>query len=188
MAISDLALMLVDIQKGVMAPGRSNLGMEANALALLAAFRQAGLPVIHLQHASTEHGSQLTPGLPGFHFRDGFEPRPGERHQIKSVTTPFQGTTLAENLRAEGIGHLVMAGVCLEHCVSSVVRAASNLGFRITLAGDACHAWERRAVSGTPIPAEEIHRIELAILNGEYCSVVSTAEALSLARPQKAAE
>ena len=177
-----VALMLVDIQKGVMAEARNNPDMETNGRKLLAVWRDSAAPVVHVQHASTNPNSPLAPERPGYAFREGFMPQPGERHVIKSQSAPFAETGLAEDLRADGIDHLVVAGVCTEHCVSSTVRAAANLGFHVTLAGDACHAWLRQdPATDQLIPAEDVHRMELAILHGEYASVVATAEAVQLA-------
>ncbi len=177
-----VALMLVDIQKGVIAEARNNPDMETNALTLLEAWRAARAPVVHVQHASTDPASPLAPERPGYDFRPGFEPQAGERHVIKSQSAPFAQTGLADDLRAERIEDLVIAGVCTEHCVSSTARAASNLGFRVTIVGDACHAWSRRdPMTGRLIPAEDIHRMELAILSGEYADVVTARDAVDLA-------
>src|SRR5215212_244301 len=55
---------------------RWNEQVDANGLALLAAWRHAGRPIIHVRHDSVQPGSTLAPGAPGNAFRPGFEPLP----------------------------------------------------------------------------------------------------------------
>jgi nicotinamidase-related amidase len=63
------------------------------------------------------------------------------------------------------------------HCVSTTTRMAANLGFAVTLVGDACAAFASNAdVSfdgGPPLSAEECHRSALAHLHGEFANVVT---------------
>jgi nicotinamidase-related amidase len=69
------ALIPIDVQQAFDLPASSNPAMEANGLRLLAAWRAAGLPLIHVRHDSVQPGSPLTPGLPGNALRRGFEPQ-----------------------------------------------------------------------------------------------------------------
>ena len=57
-------------------------------------------------------------------------------------------------------------------------RMAANLGFSVTLVSDATATFDRVGVDGVVIPAEEIHLIHLASLQGEFCTVESTEKVL----------
>ena len=177
------ALLLIDIQRGLdnsWYGARNNLAMEANALRLLEAGRKAGNPVVIVQHSSTTDGSPLRPDQPGFALKPGFEPLEGDKHIVKHENSAFVGTDLEAWLRGKGITELVAAGISTEHCVSTTVRMAANLGFGVTLVGDACHATSKPRVDGAgEIDADTVHDTELAVLNGEFATVTTTNDVLS---------
>ncbi len=181
------ALLLIDIQKGFddlayWGGARNNPDMEANGLKLLGAWRKAGWPVVHVRHASTKANSPLRADQPGHAPRDGYEPIAGEKAIVKSVNSAFIGTDLEAWLRARGISELVVAGITTHQCVSTSVRMAANLGFQVTLAGDACHAWPVTAPDGRNISAETVHDTELAILSGEFARIATTNDLLAEAK------
>jgi hypothetical protein len=63
-----------------------------------------------------------------------------------------------------------------DHCVSATTRMASDLGFDVPLVSDATAAFGRDGFDGKYYSADEIHRVNLVSLDGEFCRVVSTAE------------
>src|SRR3546814_1370043 len=99
--------------------------MEAQGLRLLAAWRGAGRPVIHVKHNSTAPGSTLRPGQPGNDFKPGFEPLAGEALIEKTVNAAFIGTGLEAELRARGIDRIVAFGITTAMCVPTKIRRAS---------------------------------------------------------------
>jgi nicotinamidase-related amidase len=175
------ALLLVDVQQGLDDPRygtRNNPGAEQRIADLLAAWREAGRPVIHVQHMSVEPTSPLRPGLPGNAFKPEALPAPGEPVFHKTVNSAFIGTELERYLRAKDIDTLVVAGITTDHCVSSTVRMAGNLGFKVTVAEDATATFERRGPDGTHLSADVMHRAALASLHGEFATVRSSREIL----------
>jgi len=160
-------LLLIDYQKAfddtAYWGGRCNPGAEKNAAMVLAAFRQRGLPIIHVRHDSREPGSPLRPGAPGHAFKDFAMPHPGEPVVAKTVNSAFIGTDLESRLREIDADPVVILGVTTDHCVSTTTRMSANLGFRTVLVGDACYTFDRKGVS-----AARVHRVELAILDDEF--------------------
>jgi nicotinamidase-related amidase len=176
------ALLLVDVQQGFDDPHwgrRNNPEAEARMARLLAAWRERGLPVIHVQHCSTEPDSPLRPERPGAALKEATGPHPGELVIQKQVNSAFIGTPLEAHLRHQGISTLVVVGLTTDHCVSTTVRMAGNLGFTVFLVGDATATFDRQAADGHWYPAETIHQIHLASLHGEFCTVLSCTEVLA---------
>lgn len=176
------ALLLIDIQQGLDDPrhgARSTPGFEANLGQLLAAWRNAGRPVVHVQHMSVAPDSLLRPELPGNAFKREALPKEGEPVFQKRTSCAFLGTGLEVHFRELGIEQLVVVGLTTDHCVSSTARMASDIGFKVTVVSDATAAHERRAADGSMVPAEEMQRASLASLSGEFAKIRNTAELLA---------
>ncbi len=175
------ALLIIDVQKGFAEPRwgkRNNPQAESNMALLLSHWREHNRPVIHIRHCSLEADSPLRPELPGNEFKDEVQPRPDEKQFEKSVNSAFIGTDLEDYLHARNIDSLLVAGLTTDHCVSTTVRMASNLGFNVTLVSDATATFDRTSFDGRYFSAEQIHHIHLASLNDEFCSVRNTRDIL----------
>ena len=178
------ALLLIDVQKGLdesyFAGERNNPQAVSNIGKLLTHWRNQQRPVIHVQHCSTEPESPLREGQPGNAFMDEGMPIQGEPVFKKNVNSAFIGTGLEAYLRNAGIESLVIVGLTTEHCVSTSTRMAGNLGFNVKLVSDATAANPHEGIDGTTIDAETIHQVNLASLHGEFCTVLTCEDALSL--------
>ena len=95
------------------------------------------------------------------------------RHYLQHLWW-FLGTNLEEELRGLGTDSLVVAGMMTSMCVDATVRAASDLGFEVTLAHDACAAPDLE-FGGVEVPAAAVGAAFLAALADSYGSVVSSA-------------
>ena len=178
------ALLLVDVQQAFDDPSwgpRNNPGAEAAIARLLAAFRDKGLPVIHVKHDSVEPQSTLRPELPGNALKPEAAPLTGEPLFSKSVNSAFIGTDLEAHLRERGIEFLVIAGFITNHCVSTTARMAGNLGFGVTVVEDACATFDFKDADGV-IPAATMHRIGLAELRGEFAAIRAVDEVVASLR------
>lgn len=170
----DTVLIPIDVQRAFDDASwgrRNNPQMEQHGLRLLTAWRSAGLPIVHVKHNSTEPRSTLRPGQAGNDFKPGFAPHAGEALIEKAVNAAFIGTTLEADLRARGIGHIVLFGLTTDMCVSTTARVGANLGFAVMVAGDACATFDQRAPDGEPVSAELLHRAHLTTLNTEFARV-----------------
>jgi nicotinamidase-related amidase len=111
------------------------------AARVLGAFRAGSEPVVHVQHSWDEpDAAYLKPGTPGFEHDDRVAPTEHELVVIKEAPNAFVGTDLEQRLRSYGIDQLVVAGMMTSMCVDATVRAAVDLGFAVTVVGDACAA------------------------------------------------
>jgi len=178
-------LLLIDCQRGFNDSfwgQRNNPQFEKNAQAVLAHWRANGGKIIHVRHASMEPNSPLRAELPGFAFFDWAKPEQNEREIIKNVNSCFIGTDLEQVLRIEGYQKLVVLGLTTNHCVSTTVRMAGNLGFDVCLVGDACATFSRTASNGEIFDADLLHRTALASLHGEFCNVINSKSLLTDSR------
>ena len=181
--ISDLntALLIVDMQVGLdhheyYGGNRNNPDAEKNAQKILNEWRLAGLPIIHIQHSSTNPQSKLHVTHPGFAIKKEVQPIEGEPVIVKTVNSAFIGTDLHEFLAEQDITHVVVIGLTTNHCVSSTVRSAANLGYQTTVISDATATFDRKGINGNIHDSELVHQITLASLNEEFAMVKTTAQ------------
>jgi nicotinamidase-related amidase len=182
MITNNTALIIIDVQEGLDHPRygeRNNPDAEANMRRLLDAWRKFGRPIFHIQHMSTEPTSMLRPELPGNAIKAIVAPQNDEPVIQKNVNSAFIGTDLEDRLRAAGIETVVMAGLTTNHCVSTSVRMAANLGFKTYVVADATAAHAGTGYDGKNFSAEEMHISALASLHGEFATVVETEKLLS---------
>ena len=154
---------------------RNNPQAEEVTTQVLLHWRQRKWPVYHVKHNSTNPLSPLRAGKPGNALKPAFHPREGELLIHKEVNSAFIGTDLHEQLLSEGIHTLVVVGLTTEHCISTTVRMAGNLGFKVYLVADATAAFPKTGPDGKAFPAELVHEVELANLHGEFAQVVNAA-------------
>jgi nicotinamidase-related amidase len=173
------ALVLIDVQFAIDDPSwgrRNNPDAEANIARLLAAWRARGAPVVHVKHVSREPQSTFRPGQRGVEFKPETAPRDGELVVIKHTPSAFAATPLEAELRARGIGALVVAGFITNNSVETTVRVAATLGFEVWVVRDATATFDRVDGDGRAWRAEDVHALSLANMSGEYARVVSTGE------------
>ncbi|HEY6395954.1 MAG TPA: cysteine hydrolase family protein [Solirubrobacteraceae bacterium] len=170
------ALLLIDIQRDYFPGGAYPLvGSDAaadSASAVLARFRREGEPAVHVQHVwDAPDAAYLQPETPGVEHDSRVAPDDGEPVVVKDSPNAFLATDLEQRLRAEGIDELVVAGMMTSMCVDATVRAAVDLGFDVTVVGDACAAPDL-AYGGVEVPGPQVHAAFLAALAEGYAKVV----------------
>jgi nicotinamidase-related amidase len=148
----------------------------AKAGAALKGFRGKKLPVIHVRHLSVRPGATFfLPGSRGADIHTLVQPLAGETVIEKNFPNSFRNTGLKDLLEKQGIKNLVVAGMMTHMCVDASVRHAADLGYKVTLLGDAC-ATRAQTYGGETVPARQVHAAFLAALNGFYAKVVNTHE------------
>ena len=186
--MADDVLIVIDQQKAMDHPKwgpRNNPGAEANIARLLADWRRRGAPIVHVKHDGSKPESPFRPGQEGNDFLPLTAPLDGELVVTKKVHSAFIGTDLAAGLQAMAGGGganppLVICGVLLANSVEATVRVAANLGFEVRLPGDACWSCDKRDLTGRLWPAEDVHQLTLALLDGEYAEVTTVDEILAV--------
>jgi len=174
---ANTALLVIDMQIGFDDPSwglRNNPDAEANAAAVIAAWRDVGAPVIHVHHDSPAPTGRLRRGTPGNAPKPETRPQEHEPVYRKSVNSAFIGTSLDADLRTMGVDTLAIVGLTTNHCVSTTTRMAGNLGFRTYLAADATATFDRAGLDGRIRPAAEVHDAALSDLQDEFAEIVSS--------------
>ncbi|MEO1404485.1 MAG: cysteine hydrolase family protein [Cyanobacteria bacterium J06635_1] len=174
---SDTVLIIIDVQKAIDHPSwgrRNNPQAEANLERLLAKWRRTERPIVHVRHLSTESNSTYRPGQEGCDFKNVVFPQKGEKVIDKHVNCAFIGTDLEHWLRDRDYHTLVIAGVITNNSVEATVRVAGNLGFDAYVVSDATATFDKRDLDGNLHPAEVVHALSLANMQGEYATVIDT--------------
>ena len=190
---SRTALLVIDVQRAfdeIEAAGlpRNNPDAVAQVARLLAVFRRAGAPVIHVRHASGEPDSRFRPERSGYAVRHEAREQAGEAVIVKEVNSAFIGTDLEQRLRSTGVETLVITGATTNHCVETTTRMAGNLGFRAFLVRDATWAFDRTGPDGDRYPAALVHAMSLANLAGEFATIVTATEVTAMLAPDQGAD
>ena len=175
-------LLVIDVQLAIDDPKwgpRNNPQAEQRIAALLDAWRKARMPILHVRHDSREAGSPYRPGMPGNAFKPEAAPRLGEPIVAKHTNSAFIDTDLEARLAQGGMKTLVICGVLTHNSVEATVRHAGNLGFRVLLPADACWAIDVQDLTGRLWPAEDVHQLSLAVMQGEYATVTETKAVLA---------
>ena len=144
------------IKLGVAEQGTGRDEVVSAARRLLAGFRDAGLPVVHVRIAFPPgHAGVLTnapifrsvaaagaceEGSWGVEFHEGLEPLADETVITHSRVNAFFGTLLEVHLRRLHVERLVMAGVATNSVVEHSARHAADMGYHVLVAADACSA------------------------------------------------
>jgi nicotinamidase-related amidase len=169
------ALLVVDVQKDVVANAHNRDGVVANIVGLVERARQEQVPVVWVQHNDDGlvRGSddwQLAPELK----RDDAEPL-----VEKNYGDAFEETDLEGVLSGLGVGRLVVVGAETDACIRSTLHGAIVRGYDATLVGDA-HTTNDNSQWGSPPPDAVIAHTNLYwkyhSAPGRTAGTVTTAE------------
>ncbi|MCG5238183.1 cysteine hydrolase family protein [Azospirillum doebereinerae] len=174
------ALILIDAQREYTEGALPLSGIDAavaEAGRLLALARKAGVPVFHIVHHGKSGGALFDPDGPLSGIVAPLTPFDGEEVVVKRLPNAFAGTDLDARIRATGRTELIVAGFQTHMCVSSTVRAALDLGWRTTVVDAASATRDLPDPQGGTIPADAVHRANLASLADRFAVVVRDSRA-----------
>jgi nicotinamidase-related amidase len=174
-------VLVIDMQEGMaerIRAGRPQINPDApdRIAALLADARATGLPVIHVHHDDPDPASPFRQGQPGGAVMACAAPQGEETVFRKHGSSAFAGTGLDTHLRSLGVTELVIAGAVAGFCVTSTVRAASDLGYKVLLPHDALLGFDIPAHDGGRIDAATVHRVTLSILGADFATLTTVAD------------
>ncbi|QCO19710.1 cysteine hydrolase (plasmid) [Azospirillum brasilense] len=178
--LDSAALVLIDAQREYTEGALPLVGVEAavaEAARLLERARKAGAPVFHIVHHGKPGGALFNPVGPLSGIVAPLIPLDGETVVVKHLPNAFAGTELDSLIRATGRKELIVAGFQTHMCVSSTVRAALDLGWRTTVVDAASATRDLPDGAGGVIPAEALHRANLAALADRFAVVVKDSRA-----------
>ncbi len=154
----DTALVVIDVQVGVVGEAYHRDEVLENIQLLLDRARSSGIPVLYVQH--NEKGG-MEPGMSLWQIEAAVTPHEGEPVIQKESPDAFYETRLQEELAARGIKRLVITGGQTQYCVDTTVRRAVAQGYDVLLASDA-HTTD----DSETLPAEKIIAFYNETLNG----------------------
>lgn len=177
-------LLLIDHQQEYSTSGGLPLeGIDAAVAEigrLLAAAREAGAPVIHIQQQGRPGGALFTPETPRADFIASVRPADGEAIIPKGLPNAFAKTTLDEVLRKTGRNELIVAGFMTHMCVSATVRSAVDHGYRVSVVAAGCATRDLPDPLGDGVlAAKDLHRGALAALADRFATILPNAAAIT---------
>ncbi|MBY4678960.1 cysteine hydrolase family protein [Marinobacterium arenosum] len=181
--MANTALLLIDYQNDYFPGGLWPLvGIEqasAQGAKLLAAFRAAGWPVIHVRHEfQSEEAPFFRPVSEGALIHPSVAPQDGEPVILKHFANSFRDTALKAVLDRLDVDSLWVIGAMSHMCIDAGVRAATDLGYQCSVAEDAC-ATRDQTFDGRTVPAQQVHDAYMAALQSSYARVTRTEELLA---------
>lgn len=171
--IGEASLVLIDLQNEYLAGPIALPDAEAamaNSAQLLASARQAGSPVFHVAHRG-KPGGLFDRGAERGAIAAGVAPLASEAVIEKEQPNAFAGTELRDLLSATGRKNVILAGLMTHMCISSTARAATELGFRVTIDASACATRDLPDGKGGAIAAQVIHDVALAELSDRFAII-----------------
>lgn len=147
---TDTAVVIIDVQVGLMEDAYRRDEVLAAIQTLLEQARASGAPVLYVQHDGGK-GDGLEVNTPPWNIHPAIAPRAGDPVIHKSASDSFYNTTLARELDARGIKHLVVAGGQTDYCVDTSVRRATTFGYDVTLVADAHTTYDNDVLTAQQI-------------------------------------
>jgi nicotinamidase-related amidase len=169
------ALLVIDVQNGVVAGAYERDAVVANVDSLVEKARREQVPVVWVQH----NDGQLARGSDDWRIVPELTRGDAEPLVEKSYADSFEDTTLETVLSGLGVGRLVVVGAQTDECIRSTLHGAVVRGYDATLVEDA-HTTEDLTEWGAPPPDKVIAHTNLYWSNhkapGRTAGTVETKE------------
>ena len=150
------ALLVVDVQRGVVGAAHERDTVVANVGSLVAKARRERVPVVWVQHSD----EQLVRGTDDWRIVPELTPGDAEPLIEKNYGDSFEDTKLEFVLAGLGVGRLFVVGAETDACIRSTLHGAFVRGYDTTLVKDA-HTTNDQSAWGAPPPDQVIKHTNL---------------------------
>jgi nicotinamidase-related amidase len=150
------ALLVIDVQNGVVAGAHERDTVVANIAGLVERARAERVPVVWVQHSD----EQLARGSDDWRIVPELAPGDGEPIVEKTYGDSFEETSLETVLAGLGVGRLVVVGAQTDACIRSTLHGSLVRGYDAVLVSDA-HTTEDQTAWGAPPPEQVIAHTNL---------------------------
>lgn len=144
------ALLVIDVQNGVVGNAYERDRVIANIQTLADKARAQDVAVLWVQHSDDD----LPKGSDGWEYVPELKRLDSEPLVHKTYGDSFEATDLEERLAERGVGRLVITGAQTEECIRSTLHGALVRGYDATLVSDA-HTTEDLREWGFPVSPEQ---------------------------------
>ncbi|WP_405009555.1 cysteine hydrolase family protein [Kitasatospora sp. NBC_01539] len=150
------ALLVVDVQNGVVEGAHARDAVVANVGSLVARARREHVPVVWVQHSD----EGLVRGSEEWRIVPELVPGDTEPLVEKNYGDSFEATSLEQVLADLEVGRLVVVGAQTDVCIRSTLHGALVRGYDATLVRDA-HTTEDQTAWGAPPPEQVVAHTNL---------------------------
>ncbi|MER6010278.1 cysteine hydrolase family protein [Streptomyces bluensis] len=150
------ALLVIDVQKGVVDGAHQRDAVVANIGTLVEKARAEGVPVVWVQHSDED----LAKGSDAWEYVPELTRQDPEPLVHKTFGDSFEDTDLEEILAGAGVGRLVVTGAQTDACIRATIHGAFVRGYDVTLVADA-HTASDNSAWGSPPPDQVIAHTNL---------------------------
>lgn len=186
------ALVVIDVQNEYFS---GNLPIEfppvetslPNITRAMDAAREAGVPVIVVQHDAPEDSPVFAKGSQSWELHPSIAQRKADHRINKTMSSVFTGTDLEAWLEANGIDTLTVAGYMTHNCDAATIYHASHQGLNVEFLADASGALPYENAAGK-VSAEEIHRVFSTVFHSNFAAVSTTAHWIAAVQEGRALE
>ena len=146
------ALLVIDVQVGVVAHAWERDRIVGNISLAVRRARDAGVPVIWVQHQDDELPRDST----AWQWVPELQPLPGELRIHKSFNSAFEGTELLSELDRLAVSRVFVAGAATNWCIRATAYGALDRGFDVTLLSDAHTTQDMELEPGRVVQARSV--------------------------------
>lgn len=164
------ALVVVDVQVGVVDSAWEADRVVGNVARVVDRARAAGVPVVWVQHRDEE----LVPDQPAWQLVSQLVPAEGEPRVHKDYNSSFERTSLEGELDRLGVSHLVLAGAATNWCIRATAYAALERGYDLTLVEDA----HTTSGDGAAAVVDDLNTVMSWVSYADVANTTATADGL----------
>ena len=172
------ALLVIDVQNEYfqgMLPVSHPKGSLENILKAMDRAREAGVPVVVVQHESPAGSPVFVQGSATWELHPEVASRPSDLLLAKTLPGSFTHTNLEPWLKENSVDTVTICGYMTQMCCDTTSRQAFHRGYQVEFLSDATGTLDIENEAGK-VTAEELHRAILVTQAMRFSRVMSTAE------------